>query len=177
MHNGYIKGKAAGRLCPDYVASSIYDVELDKLRDSGISALILDIDNTLAMPGAQKPDRGAIHWIDSAREAGFDICILSNARRQRVASFASGFGIYAIAGAGKPARTGFVKALRLLNRTAEQVCVIGDQIFTDVYGARRLGILAIYTKPITKREVISILLKRIAEAAVLKYYRASAPDS
>ena len=157
-------------LYPDLAYDSIHDIELNSLFVGGIKGLIVDIDNTLIAPGMKKPDERMNKWIETARDAGFDICLLSNASRRRVARLASGFGIYAIARAGKPSRAGFIKAMRLLKLAPPQVCVIGDQIFTDVLGAKKMGIKAIYTKPITKREEINVFFKRFAEYFIMKGY-------
>jgi predicted HAD superfamily phosphohydrolase YqeG len=47
---------------------------------------------------------------------------------------------------------------------------VGDQLFTDVYGARRTGIYSILVKPINPKEEIQIVLKRYLEKIVLWFY-------
>ena len=47
----------------------------------------------------------------------------------------------------------------------------GDQLFTDVYGAKRLGILSIVVKPIDKKEEIQIVLKRRLEKIIYHFYK------
>lgn len=54
-----------------------------------------------------------------------------------------------------------------LNTTA----FIGDQLFTDVYGAKRTGMHNILVKPIHPKEEIQIVLKRKLEKIVLYFYR------
>jgi len=48
---------------------------------------------------------------------------------------------------------------------------VGDQIFTDVYGANRAGIRTILVKPIHPKEEIQIVLKRYLEKVVLYFYQ------
>ena len=48
---------------------------------------------------------------------------------------------------------------------------VGDQLFTDVWGARRVGIFSILTRPIDKKEEIQIILKRRLEWIVLYFYK------
>ena len=48
---------------------------------------------------------------------------------------------------------------------------IGDQLFTDVYGAKRTGMHNILVKPIHPKEEIQIVLKRKLEKIVLYFYR------
>lgn len=47
---------------------------------------------------------------------------------------------------------------------------IGDQLFTDVWGAKRAGIRNILVKPIHPKEEIQIVLKRYLEKLVLHFY-------
>ena len=47
---------------------------------------------------------------------------------------------------------------------------IGDQLFTDVWGAKRTGIRNILVKPIYPKEEIQIVLKRYLERVVLHFY-------
>ena len=48
---------------------------------------------------------------------------------------------------------------------------MGDQLFTDVYGAKRAGMPTILVKPIHPKEEIQIVLKRYLEKIVLYFYR------
>ena len=48
---------------------------------------------------------------------------------------------------------------------------VGDQLFTDVWGANRTGLYSILVKPINPKEEIQIVLKRYLEAVVLMFYR------
>ena len=48
---------------------------------------------------------------------------------------------------------------------------IGDQLFTDVYGAKRTGMVNILVKPIHPKEEIQIILKRYLEKIVLHFYQ------
>ncbi|MCL2057471.1 MAG: YqeG family HAD IIIA-type phosphatase [Oscillospiraceae bacterium] len=161
--------KLASRyLRPDQYLDSIEDIDLAKLCEEGARGLIIDIDNTLLAPGTKAPDGRMLGFIDSARDAGLDICLLSNASRRRVAWAASGTGLFAIAGARKPSGRGFEKAMRLMGLAPPQLRVIGDQLFTDVLGARRLGIGVICVRPITRREEPTVRLKRIAEYFIMR---------
>ena len=47
---------------------------------------------------------------------------------------------------------------------------VGDQIFTDVWGANKAGIYSILVKPIHPKEEIQIVLKRYLEKIVLVSY-------
>ena len=164
----FFRDVAVKYLFPDEIRADIYDVDLEALKAAGFKGLILDVDNTLKPPGPGGPGCGVLAWLEAARGLGFGICLLSNSRRRRVLRFSSGLGVYAISLARKPAAAGFLKAIRLLGCEPERVCVIGDQVFTDVLGARRLGLKAIYTRPVTAKEEFTVRLKRIPEARVIR---------
>ena len=161
------------RFFPDACADSVYAIDLRELRARGMRGIILDADNTLLRPNAKKPDARIIDWLASARCAGFELCVLTNSRMRRADAFAAAPGLHFIPRARKPSMKGYKEALRLMGLESCEVCMVGDQIFTDVYGARRMGMYAIHTKPIVLREVFTVMLKRIPEAFVLwKWQRA-----
>ena len=53
----------------------------------------------------------------------------------------------------------------------EETIFVGDQLFTDVYGANRAGIFSILVNPINPKEEIQIVLKRYLERPVLYAYK------
>ena len=79
--------------------------------------------------------------------------------------------------AKKPAVGNYVKAMELMGTNKDNTLFVGDQIFTDVYGANRAGIRTILVKPIHPKEEIQIVLKRFLEKIVLFFYRRSLKKS
>ena len=73
--------------------------------------------------------------------------------------------------AGKPATSGFIRAMELMGTDKDNTLLIGDQIFTDIWGGRRCGIRSILVGKIAAHEEIQIVLKRRLEAIVLFFYR------
>ena len=65
----------------------------------------------------------------------------------------------------------YKKAMELLGTDTGNTIFIGDQLFTDVYGAKRSGIRNILVKPIHPKEEIQIVLKRYLEKIVLHFYK------
>ena len=131
-------------LIPDAVFSRISDISPEwLLEDCGVSGVICDLDNPLAGYMEKSPSPELSGWFARLREAGLKALILSNNKSDRVMSFASKLGVSAIRGAGKPRTGGFVKAAAMLGLAPERIAVIGDQIFTDVYGAKKSGMPAL----------------------------------
>ena len=47
---------------------------------------------------------------------------------------------------------------------------VGDQLYTDIWGANNAGIHSILVKPIDKHEEIQIVLKRLIEKPIIWLY-------
>ena len=121
---------------------------------------------------AKEADEEALNWIESVKKKGFKVCIVSNASQKRVERFNESLKLNAIHRASKPGSKSFLKAMELMGTKPSETAVIGDQIFTDVYGGNRLNMFTILVKPIDSREFIGVRLKRALEGVVLaRYYR------
>ncbi len=157
------------RFYPEHEADSAYIISYEKLYEQGFRGVIFDIDNTLVPHGAPADDR-AIALFQKLRETGYQTILLSNNKEPRVKSFAEQVGSLYIFKAGKPGQKGYVKAMEKMGTTAENTIFVGDQLFTDVWGAKKAGIKTFLTKPIHPKEEIQIVLKRRLEWIVLYFY-------
>lgn len=155
---------------PDDCQDSVYRIDFEKLYQEGIRGILFDIDNTLVPHGAPA-DEKAKELFSLLRGIGFDTCLMSNNKEPRVKSFADEVGSKYIYKAGKPGRKGYERGMKMMGTHIPDTLFIGDQLFTDVYGARRLGIRNILVKPIHPKEEIQIVLKRYLERIVLYFYR------
>lgn len=156
---------------PDLWLDSAYEIDFEKMKKSGVNALIFDIDNTLVPHGAPADDR-AIALFKRLHRLGFSMMLLSNNKEPRVKSFCDAIeGASYIYRAGKPGRTSYEKAMEQMRSHKKTTVFIGDQLFTDVWGAKRCGIYSILVKPIDKKEEIQIVLKRYLERIVLFFYK------
>lgn len=157
---------------PDIYMSSAYKIDFQKFYDSGYRGIIFDIDNTLVPHGAPA-DLRSIELIGRLKEIGFEILLLSNNKEPRVKMFNDAVHVKYIFKAGKPAKKGYLGAMEMLGSNKDTTLFVGDQLFTDVWGARNAGIFSILVQPIDKREEIQIVLKRYLEKIVLFFYRRS----
>lgn len=159
------------RYFPKLLVDRIQDIDLDILSRKNIKGLILDIDNTLVPNHVKEADENAVNWIERVKSAGFKVCIVSNASKKRVVKFNERLKLYAIHRALKPGTRAFRKAQRLMDIKPEETAVIGDQVFTDIYGGNKAGMYTILVKSLGGRESFVIGLKRIAEVFVLGKFR------
>lgn len=155
---------------PDEYLDSTYVIDFENLYKQGIRGLIFDIDNTLVPHGAPA-DKRAVALFKRLKKIGFQCCLLSNNQYERVSSFNKDVQVHFIEDAHKPSRKNYLKAMDLMGTSLSTTVFIGDQLFTDVYGAKRTGMHNILVKPIHPKEEIQIVLKRKLEKIVLYFYR------
>ena len=155
---------------PDRYVASTYVVDFEQLYEEGYRGLIFDIDNTLVPHGAPA-DKRATALFDRLKSIGFRCCLISNNQEPRVKMFNQDIGVDYVYNAHKPSTKNYVKAMEIMGTDKENSLFIGDQLFTDVWGAKRAGIRNILVKPIHPKEEIQIVLKRYLERVVLHFYK------
>ena len=158
------------RFFPDAYMDSTYVIDFEKLYKEGIRGVIFDIDNTLVPHGAPADER-AIRLFARLRSIGLDYCLISNNQLPRVKPFADAVQAKFVEDAHKPSRKNYLKAMNLMHVELDSCIFVGDQIFTDVYGAKRCGMRTILVKPLHPKEEIQIVLKRYLEKIVLYFYQ------
>ncbi len=156
---------------PHIYVDSTYLCDFSNLWEQGYRGIIFDVDNTLVKHG-EPATKETIKLFESLDAIGFKTMLLSNNKEPRVKAFyeqviATGY-IYK---AGKPSRKNYRKAMEEMQTNSSNTVFIGDQLFTDVWGAKRTGIFTILVKPIHPKEEIQIVLKRKLENIVLYFYK------
>ena len=159
-------------LFPDSLVSSAYTIDYERLYAEGYRGIIYDIDNTL-VPHDAPADGASIALMRRLKNIGFHTCVVSNNKEPRVKSFHDGSGVeFYVYKAGKPLGKGYKEAMKLMSTTPSTTISVGDQIFTDVWGARLLGIYSIMCEPVKKwTEPPQIIIKRIVEAPLMLIYK------
>ncbi len=158
------------RFYPGEYLDSTYSIDFERLYRDGYRGIIFDIDNTLVPHGAPADDRAKALFA-RLKELGFRCCLLSNNKEPRVKMFNDDVGVLYIHDAHKPSVRNYMQAMERMQTDVSNTIFVGDQIFTDVYGANRAGIRTILVKPIHPKEEIQIVLKRYLEKIVLFFYR------
>lgn len=157
---------------PNKYMDSTYSIDFNEYYKKGYRGILFDIDNTL-VPHGFDADEKAINLISNLREIGFKICFISNNKEERVKRFNKEIGAEYIYKANKPLTKNYINAMSILGTEAENTLFVGDQLFTDVYGAKKAGLFSILVKPIDPHEEIQIVLKRYLERIVLHFYKKS----
>lgn len=154
---------------PDEIQDSTYDIDFENLYEQGIRGVLFDIDNTLVEHGADATER-AVALFRRLGEIGLRSCLISNNKEERVLRFNKEIGTKYIYDAHKPSGRNYKKAMELMGTDLSNTIFVGDQLFTDVYGAKRIGMRNILVRPIDPKEEIQIVLKRYLEKIVLHFY-------
>ena len=147
---------------PAVVLPDIFKVTPRLLRQKGVSLLLVDLDNTLALYSEDLPSERVLNWIAEQKAAGVTLCLISNNRsHQRVKRYAEACGISYVARAGKPNPRAMRTVMAELGKGPEETALMGDQIFTDVLAANRAGALSILVRPLRMNTLFR--LRYIAE--------------
>lgn len=155
---------------PDLYLNSVIDINATLLKKNKLEALILDVDNTL-IDYYKNLIEGAEDWCENLKSEGIKCIILSNSnKKEKVETVAKKLGIKYIMFAKKPLKSGFKRALEKLEMKPEQVAVVGDQIFTDVIGAKRMKMFSILVKQVGEKDIFITKVKRPIENAIIKKY-------
>ena len=161
------------RFFPDIYIDSVFDLPLTELKNKNIKALFFDIDNTVAPFDEDDASEEVQKFFEELASLGYKLCLFSNNSKKRVEKYNLKLNVYAVHTAGKPGIRKLQAVLKELGVTKEQAAFVGDQVFTDMYCAYRVGMLSILTKPICDRDQLITKVKRSAERWVLKAYERS----
>ncbi len=157
-----------GLLTPTAALSKVTEITPQMLKEMGIDAILLDVDNTLAPPIEQTPYEGVQEWIDTIKKSGFAVVICSNNFHKRILPFSSSVGLDCVAMSFKPFPFGFNRAKKKLHEKPKAVVVVGDQIYTDVLGANLAGMQSILLEPRSEEKGFTIWLRRKMEIKIRK---------
>ena len=153
---------------PHLQLESILELKIDRLRSLGLSGLLLDLDCTLKDYPANGFRVEVIDWVQSLSSNGILLCIVSNAKPQRIEPLARELNIPFVATAFKPFPFGCHIALRKLRLNPQQAALVGDQLFSDVLAGRLAGIFTILVRPTSPEEPLFTRVKRPLERRVLR---------
>jgi HAD superfamily phosphatase (TIGR01668 family) len=153
---------------PDAYVSGIAGIGLEQLWQSGIRGIVVDLDNTLVAYRESAVAPEVAGWVRAARARGFGVVLVSNNWSGRVAAIGSHLDVPTVPSAMKPLPAAFFRALKVLGTPRAATVAIGDQLLTDVLGAKLLGMRAILTEPLSEHGFITTRAMRVVERAVLR---------
>ncbi len=150
-------------LKPAIYQKDVFSINYDKLLKQNIKNLLFDIDNTIASGKDKLPSKEIIELFNDLKEKGFNVFIITNALKKRASRFKEKLNIKTYHFSMKPSSRNYNKLIKENNLNIKECAAIGDQIYTDIKGANKLGILSILVDPISNYEFITTKVNRIKE--------------
>ena len=158
-------------LTPEYIFNTFEEVTPEFLLSHGITALLIDIDNTLAPYEQPEPDDRIRNWFDDLKSHGICAALISNNHPPRVELFNKTLGLPAYADSGKPGSRAIRAAMNEMGSTTENTAGLGDQLLTDTLAVHRLGMISIIVPPIRDKKTPFFRFKRLLEKPFIKKYK------
>ena len=147
---------------PSYIFPKITDISTEFLKDKDIRLLLMDFDNTMLPYTTNIPSAELLLWIQQIKEAGIDLCIVSNSHKSRVPDFCKAYNVACVVHAAKPGTKGIHRAIEQQGAEQKHTALVGDQIYTDVLGGNRAGVTSLLVRAI-HNHIIWLKLRHLLE--------------
>ena len=157
-------------LTPDYMFGTFEEVTPAFLQSIGVRALLIDIDNTLAPYEEPDPDERILDWFRELEKAGIRASLVSNNHAPRVEKFNRTLGLDAYPDSHKPKRGTLETAMKRMGVTHAETAMLGDQLLTDAYAGKHIGLVAITVPPIKDKTNLFFRAKRFLERPFIRRY-------
>ena len=161
------RGEKMANIIPKMYQKSIYTINYENLKNKKIKCLLFDLDNTCVGYHEKEPNKDLKELFQKLTKMGFKIIIFSNATSKRLAPF-SKLNVVLHPSSKKPLKGNFEKILKQYHYQKNEVCIIGDQLFTDILGGNRVGIKTCLVTPMTNEDFIVTKIFRATEELVFK---------
>ena len=149
-------------LLPRLITDELTDLTVSILKERNIRLLMMDFDNTIVPYTTDIPTEKMAAWLRMMAASEIQLCVVSNSKRDRVKIFCENYGIDCITHAKKPFTKGINECLEKYGISAAEAALVGDQIFTDTFGANNAGVMPILVRAIDNHN-IWLKLRHVAE--------------
>ena len=162
--------KIAKKYTPDLYCNRIYNIDFNNLLTLNKKGIIIDLDNTILPWKEINVPQDSIDWVKNAKDKGFKVFILSNTvKTQRLKKIAGCLDCEYIHPACKPNPRSYLKVAKRLGIAPQDMVVVGDQIFTDIYGGKRAGMFTILVDKLDEKEFFGTKISRFFEKKLKKH--------
>jgi HAD superfamily phosphatase (TIGR01668 family) len=157
---------------PNLYIDSVLDLTPERLQKYDLKSLLLDVDCTLKNYRSQTIPPEILHWIETMKENGIGLCLVSNGRGERIRCSAEQVQLPFIAPAMKPLPFGCRTAIQTMNFDKKSTAMVGDQVFSDLLAGKFAGLFTILVVPMRpEEEPWFAKIKRPLERIVLRRKR------
>lgn len=161
------------KLLPDFTVKNVHVLDEKFYKDRGIKAVIFDIDNTLVAHTEPTPPEDVCEYFELLKKWGIKYSIVSNNTVERVDSFCKELGVPYYGKALKPRKKYLKKVVDEMGVFSKETALVGDQLFTDMWGANRMGFVSVLVTAVGEDETSFVSFKRRFEKKILKSNEAS----
>ena len=155
---------------PDFCIKNIAELDEAFYKENNIKGIIFDIDNTLVIHKEQYPTKEVLDYFEFLTSIGVRYGIVSNNKASRVKPFCEGLGVPYAFRALKPRKKHLRAVADELGVPYNNICFVGDQLFTDILGANRMGFVSGIVEALGENETGFVAFKRIFERMVMRKY-------
>jgi len=155
---------------PTYMFGAYWEITPAFLASIGVKALLIDIDNTLAPYEQPDPDDRIRAWFDELQKNGIQAALVSNNHPPRVERFNQTLGLLAFADSGKPKKKTLLLAIARLGVKKEETAMLGDQLLTDSFAGKHIGLPSLIVPPIKDKTNLFFRFKRLCERPFIRKY-------
>ena len=155
---------------PDCYRKNIFEINYKKLKKIGIKCLVFDLDNTLGLISNKKCPDEAVKLIKKLKK-DFIVVICSNNTTGRLKPYLDELGVDGVSWSFKPSIKGVYKIRKKYNLNKKDMCMIGDQIVTDIFTGKRYGMYTVLVDPLGVKDLKITSLNRVIENFILKRYK------
>lgn len=155
------------KIIPDMYCKSIYDIDYSVLREKNIKCLLFDLDNTCVPYPSKIPTSELKNLFKKLDKMGFRVIIFSNTTPKRLVNFEK-LGVEVSGLSKKPGKKNFIRILKKYFYQKKEVCIIGDQLFTDIYGGNKVGIVTLLVEPLGNKDFFATKVSRLLERIMFK---------
>ena len=155
---------------PKMYRKNIFDINYDLLKKQGVTCLIFDLDNTLGLISHKMCPDETKNLIQKLKK-DFLVLISSNNTKGRLKPYLEELGIDGVSWSMKPSIRGLLYAKRKYHLKKREMCIIGDQIVTDILAGNRFHIKTILVDPLGKKDLKITGFNRIIEGMIVRRYQ------
>jgi HAD superfamily phosphatase (TIGR01668 family) len=159
------------KFLPDSHFKNVYNITPEYLKSFGIKGIITDLDNTLIEWDKPNATPDLIKWFENLKANGVKVAVVSNNNKERVRIFCEPLNIPFFYKARKPFTSAFKLAIASLDLAKDEVCVVGDQLLTDILGGNSLGVHTILVVPVASTDGFVTRFNRKVERRILNMLR------
>jgi len=166
-HLSVKRGVEVKLLVPKMYQESIYTINYDKLKKENVKCLLFDLDNTCVGYHEKFPTKELEELFNSLTKKGFKVIIFTNASQKRLVPLVK-LHVICHSSSKKPFKKNFNKIMKKYKLAKEEICIIGDQLFTDILGGNKVGIRTCLVNPVTNEDFIFTKIFRFSESVIFR---------